>query len=219
MEVSMIVASVMTKNPVYVSPDMSVNDVKELMSKEKIGKLPVLDKNERLVGIITKKDLIKAGPSSGTTLDMYEISYLLAKLKVEKVMQKNVISVQETEVVEEAARIMADGEIGCLPVMKGSLLTGIITESDLFHAFVDMFGARHAGVRVSFCLDEKPGQLAKFTQKIAEAGGNLVSVVTGECCDVTKRQCTCKITGISMESVKKSLDEISAVIEDIRLMK
>lgn len=215
----MIVAGVMTKNPVFVSPDMSVNDVKELMSKEKIGKLPVLDKNERLVGIITRKDLIKAGPSSGTTLDMYEISYLLSKLKVEKVMQKNVITVQETEVVEEAARIMADGEIGCLPVMKGSILTGIITESDLFHAFVDMFGARYAGVRVSFCLDEKPGQLAKFTQKIADAGGNLVSVVTGECCDITKRQCTCKITGIKMCDVEQSLRDIEAVVEDIRIMK
>ena len=215
----MIVSSVMSKNPVFVNPQMSVNDVKELMSKEKIGKLPVLDKNERLVGIITKKDLMRASPSLGTTLDMYEISYLLSKLKVEKIMQKNVITVQETEVVEEAARIMADKEIGCLTVMKGSILTGIITESDLFNAFVNMFGARHAGVRVSFCLDEKPGQLAKFTQKIAEADGNLVSVVTAECCDITKRQCTCKITGIEKSIVEQALLELDAIIEDIRIMK
>ena len=219
MEVSMIVASVMTKNPITVSPDMSVNDVKELMTKKNIGKLPVLDKNERLVGIITKKDLIKVGPSAGTTLDMYEISYLLSKLKVEKAMQKNVISVQETEVVEEAARIMADQEIGCLPVMNGSLLTGIITESDLFRVFIDMFGARHAGVRVAFCLDEKPGQLAKFTQKIAEAGGNIVSVVTGECREVCKRQITCKISGIDLTAVQKALTDIGAVTEDIRTIK
>ncbi len=214
----MIVAGVMTKNPIYVSPDMSVNDVKELMLKEKIGKLPVLDKNERLVGIITKKDLIKSSPSSCTTLDMYEISYLLSKLKVEKVMQKNVISVQETEVVEEAARIMADQEIGCLPVMKGSLLTGIITESDLFHAFVDMFGARHSGIRVTFCLDEKPGQLAKFAQKIADAGGNIVSLVTGECDTASQRQCTCKISGISKETVESALKDLVTKIDDIRSM-
>ena len=104
----MIIANVMTRNPIFASPDMSVNDARALMTREKIGKLPVLDKNNRLVGIVTKKDLVKAGPSAATTLDMYEISYLLTKLKVETVMEKNVITVQQTEVVEEAARIMAD---------------------------------------------------------------------------------------------------------------
>ena len=117
----MIVANVMTRNPTFVSPDMSINDAKELMLKEKIGKLPVLDKNNRLIGLVTKKDLVKAGPSGATTLDMYEISYLLSKLKVEKIMEKNVFTVQQTEVVEEAARIMADEAISCLPVMKGDL--------------------------------------------------------------------------------------------------
>ena len=81
----MIVANVMTRNPTFVSPDMSINDARELMLKEKIGKLPVLDKNNRLIGLVTKKDLVKAGPSGATTLDMYEISYLLSKLKVEKI--------------------------------------------------------------------------------------------------------------------------------------
>ena len=82
----MIVAGVMKKNPVFIRPDMSVNDAKALMTKEKIGKLPVLNKANRLVGILTKKDLVNAGPSAATTLDMYEISYLLSKLKVEKIM-------------------------------------------------------------------------------------------------------------------------------------
>ena len=84
----MIVADVMTKNPVCIAPDMSVNDVKALMSKEGVSKFPVLDKNDNLVGIVTKKDLLKAGPSPATTLDMYEISYLLSKLKVDKIMER-----------------------------------------------------------------------------------------------------------------------------------
>ena len=113
----MIIANVMTRNPIFVSPDMSVNDARALMTREKIGKLPVLDKNNRLVGIVTKKDLVKAGPSAATSLDMYEISYLLSKLKVETVMERNVLTVQQTEVVEEAARIMADSQVGCLPVI------------------------------------------------------------------------------------------------------
>ena len=162
----MIIASVMTRNPLYVRPEMTVTEVRELMTKEKVGKLPVLDKHDNLVGIVTKKDLVNAGPSAATTLDMYEISYLLSKLKVEKVMEKNVVTVKETEVVEEAARIMADKGITCLPVMKDNLLVGIITESDLFRVFVDMFGTRHQGVRITFSMDEKPGQLAKVAKEL-----------------------------------------------------
>jgi hypothetical protein len=90
----MIIASVMTRNPLYVRPEMTVTEVRELMTKEKVGKLPVLDKHDNLVGIVTKKDLVNAGPSAATTLDMYEISYLLSKLKVEKVMEKNVVTVK-----------------------------------------------------------------------------------------------------------------------------
>ena len=82
----MIIRRVMTENPISITPDISVNEARSIMDKEKIGHLPVLDKSGKLVGIVTQKDLIKAGPSPATTLDIYEISYLLSKLKVEKVM-------------------------------------------------------------------------------------------------------------------------------------
>lgn len=212
----MIIASVMTKNPLYVRPEMTVTEVRELMDKEKIGKLPVLDKHDNLVGIITKKDLVKAGPSAATTLDVYEISYLLSKIKVEKVMEKNVVSVQETEVVEESARIMADKGVGCLPVMKDNLLVGIITESDLFRVFVDMFGTRHQGVRITFSLDEKPGQLARVSSEFAEIGGNIVSLVTFDGDDMSKRRCTCKVCGITIDQVKEIFTKLQISIEDIR---
>lgn len=212
----MIVANVMTRNPVFVSPDMSVNDVRALMTREKIGKLPVLDKNNRLVGIVTKKDLVKAGPSGATTLDMYEISYLLSKLKVEKVMEKNVLTVQQTEVVEEAARIMADSAVGCLPVLKGDLLVGIITETDLFRAFVDMFGARHSGVRATFQLEEKPGMLATLARNIADKNGNIVSLVTFDGEDLSKRRCTCKVSGIEKKEMEEIITSCGSKLEDIR---
>ncbi len=212
----MIVANVMTRNPVFVSPEMSVNDARALMTREKITKLPVLDKNNRLVGIITKKDLVKAGPSAATTLDMYEISYLLSKLKVEKVMEKNVLTVQQTEVVEEAARIMADSAVGCLPVMKGDLLVGIITETDLFRAFINMFGARHDGVRATFQLEEKPGMLANLSRAIADKNGNIVALVTFEGDDMTKKRCTCKASGVDKQTMEEILGTTEAIIEDIR---
>ena len=212
----MIIANVMTRNPIFVSPDMSVNDARALMTREKIGKLPVLDKNNRLVGIVTKKDLVKAGPSAATSLDMYEISYLLSKLKVETVMERNVLTVQQTEVVEEAARIMADSQVGCLPVMKGELLVGIITETDLFRTFVDMFGARHDGIRGTFQVEEKPGMIAQVSKAIADANGNIVSLVTFDGDDLSQRRCTVKVTVVERSTFEEILRNSTLEIEDIR---
>jgi acetoin utilization protein AcuB len=207
----------MTKNPIFIHPDFSVNDTRALMDKEKINHLPVLDKNDNMVGLIARKDMIKAGPSPATTLDIYEISYLLSKLKIEKIMERHVITVDENEVVEEAARIMADKGIGCLPVMKGPLLVGIITDTDLFRVFINAFGARHPGVRIVFNMSEKPGQLAKLTGAIAERGGNIVSFISSEGDDLAHRRGTLRITGLSRSEVESALKGISTMeLEDIR---
>jgi acetoin utilization protein AcuB len=148
---------------------------------------------------------------------MYEISYLLSKLKVEKIMEKKVITVDENEVVEEAARIMVDHDISCLPVMKGSLLVGIITGKDLFSVFINAFGSRHSGIRITLSMTERPGQLAKVAGAIAEKGGNIVSFVSFEGDDLSYRRGTYKITGISrddMEAVLKNVPDTK--LEDIR---
>jgi acetoin utilization protein AcuB len=193
------------------------------MQKEKIGRLPVLDKNNSLVGILTKKDLLKASPTMATSLDMYEISYLLSKIKVKDIMEKKVITVDENEVVEEAARIMADHDISCLPVMRGQrgspefLLVGIITGTDLFRVFINAFGARHPGIRLTFNLSERPGQLAKLTGAIAERGGNIVAFVSSEGDDLSRHRVTLKVSGISRadaEAIVKSLPDTE--LEDIR---
>jgi acetoin utilization protein AcuB len=207
----------MTRNPVFIHPEMSLTEARSLMDREHVGHVPVLNKNNELVGLLTRKDLLKAGPSPATSLDMYEISYLLSKLNVEKVMEKEVITVSESEVLEEAARIMADKGIGCLPVMNGSLLVGIVTDTDIFHAFVNAFGARHQGVRITVNFDEKPGQLAKFASAIAEKGGNIVAFVSSEGDDVAHRRATLKITGISAACAEAAARKMEgSEIEDLR---
>jgi acetoin utilization protein AcuB len=168
------------------------------------------------VGIVTKKDLLSAGPSAATSLDMYEISYLLSKLTVREIMVKDVVTVQADEVAEEAARIMADNGIGCLPVLKGDTLVGIITESDLFRAFVDMFGAREPGVRATFLVEEKPGVLAGITQKFASMNANIVALVTCPGDNLSNRRCTIKVDGISKGQMTSVLTQSGMAIEDIR---
>ena len=212
----MLVKDIMTKNPITVNPEMSVLEVKDVMNTNKINKLPVLDKSGALVGILTKNDLIKASPSDATTLDMFEVGYLLSKLTVEKVMCKNVKFVTENGTVEEAARLMSDFNIGSLPVLNGNIVVGIITESDLFNSFVNMFNSRTPGVRVTVLLDEKPGVLAKISELIAEKNGNIVSLVTFNADDSAHTKVTVKLENISEEDVKEIIASCGYTICDIR---
>jgi len=214
----MIISRVMTKNPVYIHPDMTINEARSLMDKQKIGHLPVLNKNNELVGIVTKEDLIKASPTVATTLDVFEISYLLSKITVKDIMEKKVFTVDESEVVDEAARIMADNSIGCLPVMRDKLLVGIITDTDIFHVFINAFGTRRPGLRITLDIPDEPGQLAKLSRAIADKKGNVASFVTSDWEDNSNRcLATLKVADISREDVEailKGFDDIK--LEDLR---
>lgn len=214
----MIIRDVMTKSPVTVSEDTTVTEAKAIMTKNNFSKLPVLDKSKRLIGIITKNDIQKASPSDATTLDMFELGYLLSKLTVGKYMTKKVITVDETEVIEEAARIMVDNNIGCIPVLKDDVLVGIVTENDLFRLFTEIFGARQSSVRAVVSLPDKPGQLTNITNHIAELKGNLISVVTRETKDKNFRRSTIKATDISLEQMDSILKNAGAEIVDLRII-
>jgi acetoin utilization protein AcuB len=195
---------------------MSVPDARAFMKKEKVGRLPVLDKDNRLVGIVTERDLINASPSVATTLDMYEMSYLLSKLKVDKVMQKKVITVDENVVVEEAARIMVDNNISALPVMRGDALVGIVSDGDLYRLFINLFGARKVGVRVTCMLPDRPGVLHSITELIAEKKGNVISLVICDGADVNSRMCILKVSNIEREDLLAAIKPVAIEIIDVR---
>lgn len=206
----------MTRNPITVTPDVSVPDAQALMRREKIRRLPVLDKQGRLVGIVTSLDLIHASPSPATSLDMYELHYLLSKLKIETVMTKHVITVTEDTPLEEAARIMVDNNISGLPVVRGETLVGIITESDLFKLFIELFGARHLGVRLTLLLPEKRGEIAAVADAIANIGGNIISMATFEGEDPTNSYCTIKVSGVDKSALIEAVTPIVTKIVDVR---
>jgi acetoin utilization protein AcuB len=148
------------------------------MKKERIRRMPVIDKHGHLIGIVSEKDLLLASPSPATSLSVWEITYLVSKIKIQDVMTKKIITVHEDTPLEDAARIMVDNKIGGLPVVNAdNAVIGIITETDLFKTFLELLGARKKGVRVTTTVFDKKGQLAKITQAVADAGGDIVALV------------------------------------------
>jgi CBS domain-containing protein len=125
----MLVGKRMTRNPITIPPDISIAEAMEWMRREKVRRFPVVDKKGKLVGIVTREDLLHASPSSVTSLSVWEVSYLLSQVKVKEVMTRNVTTVTEDVPLEEASRLMADNKIGSLPVLRDGMVVGIITES------------------------------------------------------------------------------------------
>ncbi|MDD5468739.1 MAG: CBS domain-containing protein [Anaerolineales bacterium] len=204
------------KQPVItVSPETSVPDALALMHKEKIRRTPVV-KGGKLVGIVSEKDLLNASPSPATSLSIWEMNYLLSKLAVSEVMTTNVYTVTEDTPIEEAARIMADYKVGGLPVVRDGAVVGIITETDLFKILLEMMGAREAGVRVSALVHEERGQIAKLSQAIASAKGNIVAFGQFAGTDPSNRLVTFKIAGLKKEELKSLIQPMVIEITDLR---
>jgi acetoin utilization protein AcuB len=187
------------------------------MKREHIRRAPVV-KDGNLVGIVSDKDLLNASPSPATSLSVWEINYLLSKIMIKDVMTRQVITVTEDTPIEEAARIMADNKVGGLPVIHEDHLVGIITETDLFKIFLELMGAREAGVRVTAIIQEQPGQLAKLTGAIAGQGGNFVAFgqFAGE--NPYTRLLTFKVEGLSEAQMRAIVEPLVQELVDIRTL-
>jgi acetoin utilization protein AcuB len=172
----MLVGDLMTPTPITITAEMSVPVALQLMHEKRIRRLPILDSHDRLIGIVSEQDLLYASPSPATSLNIWEIKELLAKVKVETIMTRKVLTVSEETPVEEAARIMADEKIGSLPVMRDGKITGIITNTDLFNAFLAMLGGRRPGVRITAFTSGAKGTVARITNAIYGLGGDIVGL-------------------------------------------
>lgn len=212
----MLVGERMTKPAITIRPETVMPEALALMRKEHIRRLPVVDKNGKLVGIVSEADLMKASPSEATSLSIYEVTYLLSKLTIDRIMTRKVITVTEDTPLEEAARIMADHSIGGLPVMRGKDVVGIITETNLFRIFLELFGARRAGVRLTVSVPDQPGQLAKLAKAISEAGGNIIAL--GSFLGETPGHglVTLKVEGVKTDVLKKVVKPFVEKVVDIR---
>jgi acetoin utilization protein AcuB len=148
------------------------------MLEKDIYTLPVVTEKGNLAGIVTKKDLLYALPSSAALLSVSEIDSLFGKMTVERVMTRRVIWTSEDCPLEEAARILVDNKIGSLPVMRDHRLVGIITATDILSAMMEVLGGRAEGLRITIRLHEDTGELGAITDGILQLGGALIHLST-----------------------------------------
>ncbi|NPV92442.1 MAG: CBS domain-containing protein [Firmicutes bacterium] len=175
----MFVRDRMSPNPITISPKATIAEAVEMMKKKQIRRIPVVE-GERLVGFITDKDLSEASPSTATTLSIFEINYLLAKTKVSDILKKDrpTYTIHPDATVEECALLMNDLKIYGVPVVEDNNLVGIITETDIFNAFIDIMGIRSPGVRIHLHVPDRPGMVADVTRIIADHGANISHIVS-----------------------------------------
>jgi acetoin utilization protein AcuB len=196
----MLVVERMTTQVVTITPETTVGQALDIIESRQLRHLPVLDKDDALVGIVSEKDLLRANCDD----------------PVQQLMTREVITVTEYTALEEAARIMADHKISSLPVMRDGKIVGIITETDLFKIFLELLAAREKGVRLTMLIPEEKGMLASVTTEIANMGGNILALSTFMGEDPTNRMLTVKVSDVSGDKLVAIMEALGMEIVDVR---
>lgn len=173
----MYVSDWMTKKVLTVGPDDYLSDAIILMRDKAVKHLPVV-KGDKLKGILSDRDIKEYSPSKATTLDIYELHYILANTSIKELMKAKVTTTTPDTPVEEAAMLMLDKNIGCLPVIEGGRLVGIISDKDIFHAMVDITGVRHGGHRICVTIEDRPGSIREVADIVRRHGFHLQGILT-----------------------------------------
>lgn len=212
----MLVRYWMTEDVVTVPPDTPITEAERIMHERGFRRLPVV-KGKRLVGLVTLADIRGAKPSPATSLSVWEINYLVSRITVGEVMTRDVITIGPDAPIEEAARIMRERKVGALPVVEGQELRGIITESDLLGAFMEVLGIGEGGVRITFELDDRPGALAEALEPIKGKNVNIVSVCTCRSPREGKRQVVLRLRAEEAGDIVAELEKRGAAVSDVQV--
>jgi acetoin utilization protein AcuB len=174
----MLVKDWMSKNPITINDDTSMMKAIHLMKQNRFRRLPVLQQG-RLVGIVSDRDLKEASPSKATTLDVHELYYLLSELHVKDIMTRDPITVGPDDTVEHAAQVMLENTISGLPVVdEQGAVVGILTQSDVFRAFMHITGILQGGVQFALRLEDRPGLIKEVVDLLRAKGARFVSLLT-----------------------------------------
>lgn len=174
----MFVKERMTGNPLTVTRHTGIDEAMNIMKRNHIRHLPVAEKGH-LYGFIDEGDLQKASPSSASLLSRGELLTLLAKIKVQDVMPRTLISINQNAVIEEAALLFKQSKRSGLPVVDDAgIVVGVITETDVFATFIEIMGLEKGTTRLTAIVDDRPGTIAEICGVFAENGINIESLVT-----------------------------------------
>jgi acetoin utilization protein AcuB len=211
-----LVKHLMTPDPIPIAPDQSVADAGEIMTEKGIRHLPVLEDGV-LVGLVTRSSLARALPGLGTGLTRFEVNYLTSNTTVREVMINDPALGNEDMAAEEAARVMNAQRISSLIVMREGQPVGIITDTDIFEAMLELLGARREGVRLTVHLPDRPGALAKVAGVLGSLGGNLTAV-GGWQVDQGTWGAVLKVQNLGLDQVRKSIETMPEVtLVDVRV--
>ena len=173
----MYVKDHMTRHPYTISKDVVISKAVEIMRKNHFHRLPIVDEQGKLIGLVTGGLVEEKSGASATSLSIYELNYLLSKTRVEDIMIKKVTTITEDVFVEAAAQTMLDNEISCLPVVDSeNKVIGIITDKDIFQAFVELLGYKKQGTRFIFAATDTPGEFAPMAKLFGDNDANLDSL-------------------------------------------
>jgi len=205
----MYVKNIMRKDPVTISPEASYLDARALVRERGVRHLPVIDKHNHMVGLLTDRDIREAGPSNATLLSVQELHYLLGKLKVVDFMTHGdkLVTVNPSTMIEKAAQLMHDHKIGCLPVLEGKEVVGIITEADILESFVDVMGLKEKGTRITMALKDEPGKIHGVLTVFKKHEVNLISIVAPSYEVEGKRMVVFRIRTQEYEEIIKELED------------
>ncbi|MBR4908728.1 MAG: CBS domain-containing protein [Acidaminococcaceae bacterium] len=204
----MLVKDIMTPHVYTINQNQTLLELQGLMSDDNLRRVPVLNDAGQVVGIITDRDVKLASPSEASTLSRYEASYLLSRIKVKDVMTHNVKTVYATADLADVAALMYQDHIASVPVMdEENNLCGIVTDSDVFRALVDIFGLGKSSSRITLDASDKPGVLAEIAKMFADRGINIISCVTS----------TSKVQGEAEVTITADLSQVGlGIVEEIR---
>ena len=177
--IEMLVKAWMNTHVITINEDTAMAKAPIIMKEKRIRTLPVVNKKGRLVGIVTDRDLKDASPSKATALNVYELNFLISKLKIKSIMTRDLIVVRPDETIEFAALLMLDNKISSLPVItQDGSLVGIITQTDIFRALVKTTGVFTGGVQFAFSLEDRPSSIKEVAEEMGFFGARIVSILS-----------------------------------------
>ena len=197
------------RNPITISPDANFFEARNLIHEKGVRHLPVVDKDNHILGIVTDRDIRGAAPSDATLLSVQELNYLLGKLKVSAFMtpKEKLITITTDTLIEEAVRLMRNHKIGCLPVLEEGKLYGIFTETDALDHLMDIFGTDQKGTRLTIAFEDKPGAMLGILEIIKKYNINIISIVTPSFLVEGKRIAAIRIQTEDYQGVVKDLEK------------